>query len=49
MKVQWQVKSRFTWGSNNLDTAGETRKAYIETLKTADSHDYTGLAPFARS
>lgn len=42
-------QSRFTWGSNSLDAAGQTRRAYIETLKAADRHDYSRLTPFARS
>jgi Fic-DOC domain mobile mystery protein B len=42
-------RPRFTWGSKNLDTTIDTRKAYIETLQAADRHDYTKLTPFARS
>jgi Fic-DOC domain mobile mystery protein B len=40
---------RFTWGSSGLRTGDETRKAYIEALKAADNHDFTGLLAFARS
>ena len=40
---------RFTWGSANLQDAGEVRKRYIESLKAADSHDLGPLLAFARS
>jgi Fic-DOC domain mobile mystery protein B len=40
---------RLTWGSANLQDAGEVRKRYIESLKAADSHDLGPLLAFARS
>ena len=40
---------RFTWGSANLQDAGEVRKRYIESLKAADGHDLGPLLAFARS
>jgi Fic-DOC domain mobile mystery protein B len=40
---------RFTWGRTNLQSAGATRKAYIEALHAADAHDPTLLIAFARS
>jgi Fic-DOC domain mobile mystery protein B len=40
---------RFTWGSVNLQDAGEVRKRYIEVLKAADHHDLKPLLDFARS
>jgi hypothetical protein len=40
---------RFTWGSANLQDAGEMRKRYIESLKAADGHDLGPLFAFARS
>ena len=40
---------RFTWGSANLQDAGEVRKRYIESLKAADNHDLGPLLAFARS
>jgi Fic-DOC domain mobile mystery protein B len=40
---------RFTWGSSTLRTADLTRQAYIEALRAADNHDFTGLIAFARS
>ncbi len=40
---------RFTWGSANLQNAGEMRKRYIESLKAADHHDLGPLLAFARS
>jgi fido (protein-threonine AMPylation protein) len=40
----------FTWGSENLNTPGEARRAYLEALRTADSqYDYRPLLKFARS
>jgi Fic-DOC domain mobile mystery protein B len=42
-------QKRFTWGGRTLRAAGETRDAYIATLKAADNHDFTRLLPFARS
>lgn len=41
--------SRFTWGSLNLQKAGEARRAYIDALKAADKHDLAPLIVFARS
>jgi Fic-DOC domain mobile mystery protein B len=40
---------RFTWGSINLQHAGDIRRRYIEALHAADNHDYTPLLEFARS
>jgi Fic-DOC domain mobile mystery protein B len=40
---------RFTWGSANLQNAGEVRKRYIEALRAADDHDLGPLLAFARS
>lgn len=40
---------RFTWGSANLQDAGEIRRRYIEALKAADNHDIGPLLAFARS
>jgi Fic-DOC domain mobile mystery protein B len=42
-------RERFTWGSANLQNAGDVRKRYIETLKAADNHDIAPLLAFARS
>jgi Fic-DOC domain mobile mystery protein B len=42
-------QNRFTWGGSSLRTHDETRDAYIETLKAADTHDLTALLAFARS
>jgi Fic-DOC domain mobile mystery protein B len=42
-------RERFTWGSANLQNAGEVRKRYIEGLKAADNHDIAPLLAFARS
>lgn len=39
----------FTWGSQNLTSAGETRKRYIDALRKADNQDYEQLAAFVRS
>jgi Fic-DOC domain mobile mystery protein B len=41
--------ARFTWGSANLQTAGDARKRYIEALHAADKHDLEPLIRFARS
>jgi Fic-DOC domain mobile mystery protein B len=38
----------FTWGSENLSSAGNTRKQYIEALGAADDHDYSKLSDFVR-
>jgi Fic-DOC domain mobile mystery protein B len=40
---------RFTWGRTNLQTASNTRRAYIEALHAADGHDLVPLIAFARS
>jgi Fic-DOC domain mobile mystery protein B len=40
---------RFTWGRSALRAADETRQAYIEALKAADNHNFSGLIAFARS
>lgn len=40
---------RFTWGSANLQPAGDIRRRYIEALQAADNHDYAPLLTFARS
>jgi Fic-DOC domain mobile mystery protein B len=42
-------QKRFTWGGRALRAEGETRGAYIATLKAADNHDFASLLPFARS
>ena len=40
---------RFSWGSANLQAAGEVRGRYIAALKAADNHDIGPLLAFARS
>ncbi|MES9971851.1 MAG: mobile mystery protein B [Candidatus Thiodiazotropha sp.] len=40
---------RFTWGRENLVDANETRKAYVDSLRAADQHDYGSLLAFVRS
>ncbi|MDA3793155.1 MAG: mobile mystery protein B [Elusimicrobia bacterium] len=42
-------KPRFTWGSENLVSAGKTRKRYIKSLYAADKGDYSLLSKFVRS
>lgn len=42
-------RPRFTWGSGELGTNDEIRKAYIQALKKADNHEFTALISFARS
>jgi Fic-DOC domain mobile mystery protein B len=42
-------QQRFTWGGRALRAAGETRRAYIATLKAADNHDLAALLGFVRS
>lgn len=39
----------FTWGSKNLVTPGDTRKAYIDALRDADLRDFAALEKFVRS
>ena len=39
----------FTWGRNSLDSAGETRQAYLAALRSADGHDLAPLLAFMRS
>lgn len=39
----------FTWGSTNLDQAGNARLAYIEALREADRGDLDSLRAFVRS
>ena len=40
---------RFSWGSANLQDAGEVRRRYIAALQAADNHDLGPLLAFARS
>lgn len=40
---------RFSWGSANLQAAGDVRGLYIAALKAADNHDIGPLLTFARS
>ncbi len=40
---------RFSWGSANLQNAGDVRGRYIVALKAADNHDLRPLLAFARS
>ena len=42
-------KEPFTWGTNNLSKANETRKAYLQAVKQADQNDYQPLLDFASS
>jgi Fic-DOC domain mobile mystery protein B len=41
--------ARFTWGSANLQAAGDVRRRYIAALQAADNHDLGPLVAFARS
>lgn len=40
---------RFSWGSANLQSAGDVRRRYIIALQTADNHDIGPLLAFARA
>lgn len=40
---------RFSWGSANLQDAGEMRRGYIAALQAADNHDIGPLLAFAHS
>jgi Fic-DOC domain mobile mystery protein B len=40
---------RFSWGSANLQAAGDLRERYIAALKAADNHEIGPLLVFARS
>jgi hypothetical protein len=40
---------RFSWGSQSLVDAGDTRKRYIAALQAADARDIAPLLAFARS
>lgn len=42
-------KPRFTWGSQSLVDANDTRKNYIAALQAADRRDIAPLLAFARS
>jgi Fic-DOC domain mobile mystery protein B len=42
-------RERFTWGSANLEDAGEVRRRYVDALKAADNHDIGPLLAFTRS
>jgi Fic-DOC domain mobile mystery protein B len=42
-------QERFSWGQENLTTAGECRRRYIQALQAADRHDYGPLMAFVRS
>ena len=39
----------FSWGSSDLNRAGETRDRYMQALRAADRHDYGLLFDFVRS
>ena len=41
--------ARFSWGSANLQDAGEVRRRHIAALQAADNHDVGPLLAFARS
>lgn len=40
---------RFSWGSANLQNAGEVRRSYVTALQAADTGDLAPLLAFARS
>lgn len=40
---------RFSWGSTNLQSAGDVRRRYVAALQAADNHDIGPLLAFARS
>jgi Fic-DOC domain mobile mystery protein B len=40
---------RFSWGSADLSAASSVRRRYIESLHSADGHDYGLLIAFGRS
>jgi len=40
---------RFSWGSTNLQSAGDVRRRYIAALRAADNHDVRAILAFARS
>jgi Fic-DOC domain mobile mystery protein B len=40
---------RFSWGSDSLVNAGETRQRYVAALRAADDHDFVPLLEFVRS
>lgn len=39
----------FSWGRQSLDTAAQTRQAYLAALRAADAHDLAPLLAFVRS
>ncbi|MFH1879048.1 MAG: mobile mystery protein B [Candidatus Omnitrophota bacterium] len=49
--IQKQIlnEEEFSWGSANLQLAGDCREKYIEALRGADNNDYSLLLEFARS
>lgn len=49
MLVRRLERPAFTWGRENLISAGETRAQYVEALRAADAHDIGPLLKFARS
>lgn len=42
-------KERFSWGQENLTSAGDCRRSYINALRSADHHNYEPLLAFVRS
>lgn len=38
----------FSWGNANIDQQGDVRSEYIQALRQADQHDYSGLMDFVR-
>ncbi len=47
--VRQQKGKRFTWGSQSLVAAGDTREVYIAALKAADNGDIVPLLAFVRT
>ena len=42
-------RSPFSWGSNDIVSAGDARNAYLEALRAADRGDIRSLLTFSRS
>ena len=42
-------QTRFSWGSESLVDANETRRCYMTALRAADNHDFGPLLEFVRS
>ena len=49
MLVEKVRQPAFTWGQSSLVEAGDTRRRYVDALRTADKNDFGPLLEFVRT